>query len=57
MKCKREKHQSKDDMINLTDNVSRFDDLKFNRRAFLKTAVGATVALGYQHCLSLLKRF
>ncbi|MFC0472196.1 ubiquinol-cytochrome c reductase iron-sulfur subunit [Halalkalibacter kiskunsagensis] len=45
-KCKREKHQSKDDMMNLTGNISRFDDLKFNRRAFLKTAVGATVALG-----------
>ena len=46
-KCpKRNKPKSQDDMIQLTENVNRFDDLKFNRRAFLKTAVGATVALG-----------
>jgi nitrite reductase/ring-hydroxylating ferredoxin subunit len=45
-KCKRNKVNSDNDMIQLTDNVSRFDDLKFNRRAFLKTAVGASVALG-----------
>ena len=45
-KCKRSKQKSKDDMVNLADNVNRFDDLKFNRRAFLKTAVGASVALG-----------
>ncbi|ARK30526.1 QcrA and Rieske domain-containing protein [Halalkalibacter krulwichiae] len=46
MKCKKEKHLKKDDMLNLKDNINRFDDLKFNRRAFLKTAVGASVALG-----------
>ncbi|WLR42370.1 Rieske 2Fe-2S domain-containing protein [Bacillus carboniphilus] len=33
-------------MINLIDNLSRADDLKFNRRSFLKSAVGASVTLG-----------
>ena len=33
-------------MINLVDNLNRDDDLKYNRRAFLKTAVGASVTLG-----------
>ncbi|WP_078555230.1 ubiquinol-cytochrome c reductase iron-sulfur subunit [Bacillus alkalicellulosilyticus] len=42
----RNEKDSQDDMINLVDNLNRDDDLKYNRRAFLKTAVGASVALG-----------
>ncbi len=50
MTCKkklgRNQKDTNADMINLVDNVSREDDLKYNRRAFLKTAVGTSVALG-----------
>ncbi|MBU8908320.1 ubiquinol-cytochrome c reductase iron-sulfur subunit [Desertibacillus haloalkaliphilus] len=45
-KLGRNEKDSNDDMINLVDNVNRVEDLKYNRRAFLKTAVGASVALG-----------
>ncbi|MFV8829875.1 ubiquinol-cytochrome c reductase iron-sulfur subunit [Alkalihalobacterium sp. APHAB7] len=45
-KLGRNQKDSQDDMVNLVDNIDRDDDLKFNRRAFLKTAVGASVALG-----------
>lgn len=38
--------ETNDDMINLVDNLNRDDDLKYNRRAFLKTSVGASMALG-----------
>ena len=38
--------KEKDDMINLVDNLNRQDDLKYNRRSFLKSAVGASVTLG-----------
>lgn len=39
-------NQNKDhDMINLIDNLNQKGDLHFNRRAFLKTAVGTSVAL------------
>lgn len=39
------RQENEDDMINLVDNLNRADDLKYNRRAFLKTAVGTSVAL------------
>ncbi|SDZ01612.1 Ferredoxin subunit of nitrite reductase or a ring-hydroxylating dioxygenase [Evansella caseinilytica] len=42
----RNRKQSDEDMVNLIDNVEQKDDLKYNRRAFLKTAVGASMALG-----------
>lgn len=45
-KLGRNKKDTNDDMINLVDNLNRDDDLKYNRRAFLKTAVGASVTLG-----------
>ncbi len=45
-KLLRNQKDTNDDMINLVDNLNREDDLKYNRRSFLKTAVGATVALG-----------
>ncbi|TLS37834.1 ubiquinol-cytochrome c reductase iron-sulfur subunit [Pseudalkalibacillus caeni] len=45
-KYKRNQKDSNDDMINLVDNLNRDDDVKYNRRAFLKSAVGASVALG-----------
>ncbi|RXT05797.1 Rieske 2Fe-2S domain-containing protein [Ammoniphilus sp. CFH 90114] len=45
-KLRRNQKDTNDDMINLVDNIERENDLKYNRRSFLKTAVGATVALG-----------
>ncbi|MGO4889320.1 Rieske (2Fe-2S) protein [Anaerobacillus sp. MEB173] len=45
-KIGRNQKDTNDDMINLVDNLNRDDDLKYNRRAFLKSAVGASVALG-----------
>ncbi|MBU9721812.1 MULTISPECIES: ubiquinol-cytochrome c reductase iron-sulfur subunit [Bacillaceae] len=46
--CPKSRHanKSKNDMVNLVDNVEQKEDLKFNRRAFLKSAVGASMALG-----------
>ncbi|MCE7794895.1 Rieske 2Fe-2S domain-containing protein [Salipaludibacillus sp. CUR1] len=46
--CKKGRNlkNSKSDMVNLTKNVDQKDDLKYNRRAFLKTAAGASIALG-----------
>ncbi|ADU31183.1 ubiquinol-cytochrome c reductase iron-sulfur subunit [Evansella cellulosilytica] len=46
--CPKERNgkNSKSDMVNLTSNLDQQDDLKFNRRAFLKTAVGASIGLG-----------
>ncbi|WP_096198997.1 ubiquinol-cytochrome c reductase iron-sulfur subunit [Bacillus sp. FJAT-45350] len=46
-KLGRNKKDTNDDMINLVDNLNRDDDTKYNRRAFLKTAVGTSVALGF----------
>lgn len=37
--------ENEQDMLNLVDNVDRDNDLKYNRRAFLKTAFGTSVAL------------
>lgn len=45
-KIGRNQKKSADDMINLVDNLNRDNDLKYNRRSFLKSAVGASVALG-----------
>ncbi|WP_113927060.1 Rieske (2Fe-2S) protein [Bacillus sp. P14.5] len=45
-KQKRNSKDTQDDMINLVDNLNRDEDLKFNRRAFLKSAVGASITLG-----------
>lgn len=45
-KSKRNIKETNDDMINLIDNLNRDKDLKFNRRSFLKTVVGASVTLG-----------
>ncbi|PFM79969.1 (2Fe-2S)-binding protein [Bacillus sp. AFS077874] len=45
-KGKRNVKESNDDMINLIDNLNRNEDLKLNRRSFLKSVVGASVALG-----------
>ena len=45
-KLGRNEKDTKDDMINLVDNLNRDNDLKYNRRSFLKTAVGASVTLG-----------
>lgn len=45
-KIGRNKNDSEDPMINLVDNLGREDDLKYNRRSFIKSAVGASVALG-----------
>lgn len=44
-KLGRNQKDTDDDMINLVDNLNRDEDLKYNRRAFLKTAVGTSVAL------------
>ncbi|UCZ51986.1 Rieske 2Fe-2S domain-containing protein [Bacillus shivajii] len=46
--CKKARNmkRSKDDMVNLIDNVEQKDDMTYNRRAFIKTAVGASMALG-----------
>ena len=38
--------KSDSDMVNLTDNLEQKEDMKYNRRAFLKTAAGASMALG-----------
>ncbi|UTR11143.1 Rieske 2Fe-2S domain-containing protein [Evansella sp. LMS18] len=38
--------KSKSDMVNLTGNIEQKDDMTLNRRAFLKTAAGASMALG-----------
>ncbi|MFS0879671.1 (2Fe-2S)-binding protein [Bacillus sp. 7586-K] len=43
---KQNRHDTNSDMINLVDNLNRAEDLKFNRRAFLKSAVGASITLG-----------
>jgi len=45
-KLGRNKRESEDPMISLVDNLDRADDLKYNRRSFIKSAVGASVALG-----------
>ncbi|MFT4414065.1 Rieske 2Fe-2S domain-containing protein [Fredinandcohnia humi] len=45
-KLGRNQKDTNDDMIHLVDNLNRDDDVKYNRRAFLKSAVGASVALG-----------
>ncbi|MEW9671981.1 ubiquinol-cytochrome c reductase iron-sulfur subunit [Ammoniphilus sp. 3BR4] len=45
-KLRRNQKDTNDDMINLVDNIERENELKYNRRSFLKTAVGASVALG-----------
>lgn len=45
-KLGRNKRNSEDPMINLIDNLDRQEDLKYNRRSFIKSAVGASVALG-----------
>ncbi|WP_175987728.1 ubiquinol-cytochrome c reductase iron-sulfur subunit [Bacillus sp. Marseille-Q1617] len=45
-KNKRNSKDTKDEMIHLIDNLNRDDDLKYNRRAFLKSAVGASITLG-----------
>lgn len=45
-KKKRNQKDSDDDMINLIDNLNQKKDLDYNRRAFLKSAVGASVVLG-----------
>ena len=45
-KLLRNEKDTNDDMMKLVDNLDRDDDLKYNRRAFLKTAVGTSVALG-----------
>ncbi|WP_088010782.1 Rieske 2Fe-2S domain-containing protein [Gottfriedia acidiceleris] len=45
-KGKRNVIETKDDMINLIDNLNRNEDLKLNRRSFLKSVVGASVTLG-----------
>lgn len=45
-KLKRNEKDTKDDMIHLVDNLNRDEDLKFNRRAFLKSAVGASLTIG-----------
>lgn len=45
-KTKRNHTQSNDEMVNLVNNVNRQEDLKLNRRAFLKATAGASIALG-----------
>ncbi|MFC4322813.1 Rieske 2Fe-2S domain-containing protein [Litchfieldia salsa] len=45
-KLGRNRKDSNDDMVNLVDNIERQNDLKYNRRSFLKTAVAASVTLG-----------
>ncbi|WP_078546418.1 Rieske 2Fe-2S domain-containing protein [Litchfieldia alkalitelluris] len=45
-KLSRNQKDTSDDMVNLVDNIDRQNDLKFNRRSFLKTAVAASVTLG-----------
>ncbi|MGM0876896.1 MAG: ubiquinol-cytochrome c reductase iron-sulfur subunit [Bacillota bacterium] len=45
-KQKPHEKETKSDMINLVDNLNRVSDLKFNRRSFLKSAVGASITLG-----------
>lgn len=38
--------QSRKDMENLIENLNRNEDVKLNRRAFIKAAFGTTVAIG-----------
>ncbi|KGX86418.1 QcrA and Rieske domain-containing protein [Pontibacillus marinus] len=45
-KGKRNQKETREDMVGLIHNLERDEDLKFNRRSFLKSAVGATVTLG-----------
>jgi nitrite reductase/ring-hydroxylating ferredoxin subunit len=45
-KQKRHREETEHDMINLIENLKRGDDVKYNRRAFIKSMTGATVALG-----------
>ncbi|WP_335869839.1 QcrA and Rieske domain-containing protein [Bacillus sp. 2205SS5-2] len=45
-KVKKDQKQTNGDMINLIDNLNRDEDLKFNRRSFLKSAVGASITIG-----------
>ncbi len=37
---------AEEDMINLVDNLNRDNDLKYNRRAFIKSIVAASVTVG-----------
>lgn len=46
MPNKENKGKKNEDMINLVDNLNRKEDLNYNRRAFLKSAVGASITLG-----------
>ncbi|MCA1030304.1 Rieske (2Fe-2S) protein [Bacillus timonensis] len=46
IKGKGRNEDQKNDMMNLVDNLNRKEDLTYNRRSFLKTAVGASVTLG-----------
>ncbi|GAA3320258.1 hypothetical protein GCM10020331_030510 [Ectobacillus funiculus] len=43
---KRHREETEHDMMNLIENLKRGDDVKYNRRAFIKSMTGATVALG-----------
>jgi len=43
---KRNQKETREDMVGLIHNLDRDEDLKFNRRSFLKSAVGASVTLG-----------
>ncbi|WP_028399736.1 Rieske 2Fe-2S domain-containing protein [Ectobacillus panaciterrae] len=45
-KKKRHREETDHDMSNLIDNLKRVDDVKYNRRAFIKSMTGATVAIG-----------
>jgi arsenite oxidase small subunit len=45
-KNKRHQTGSRDEMVELVNNVNRVDDIKLNRRAFLKATAGASIALG-----------
>ncbi|GGF25967.1 cytochrome b6 [Halobacillus andaensis] len=46
MKDKRNKPYTESDMVNLVNNVNRQEDLRYNRRSFLKAAAGTSIALG-----------
>lgn len=45
-KKKRHREETEHDMMNLIENLKRGDDVKYNRRAFIKSMTGATVAIG-----------
>lgn len=45
-KLGRNEKDTDDDMINLIDNLNRNSDLLYNRRSFIKTMVGTSLALG-----------